>query len=159
MEPNYVSRKQKLLHLSIVAYKGLLGIAEIVFGFLLLAPITVGSLIERFAAHELSEDPQDIVMNWILAHTGLFQLLSHLGLVLIFLGSVKFLIAVGLWKRSYSIMRFSFWLLILALLFGVYTISKNFSVPGLVAILIDGGVLVYLWKLIPRHMILWRRGL
>lgn len=158
MENNPVSRKDKLLRISIVAYKGLLGIAEIVVGFLLLAPLTVGSFFERFAMRELAEDPQDIVMNWILAHSGLFRLLSHLGLVLIFLGCVKFLVALGLWKRSHTIMRFSFWLLIFALLFGAYTLYERFSVVGFIALIVDGGVLVYLWQLVPRHTLLWKKG-
>lgn len=134
---------EKYLHFSFevgVLLKGIDGLLEVIGGLALffVSPSQINALVNFFTRYELSEDPHDLVANYLvkLSHdlflnAGLFvalYLLSH--------GIVKLLIVGGLWKDKlwaypvgiivfagfvvYQIYRYTFtfdaWLLILTVL-------------------------------------------
>ena len=131
--------------------KGLDGILEVVGGILLvfLSPHTIQSLARTLTAHELSQDPHDLIARSLLHTTshlttgttlfGAVYLLSH-GLAKIVL--VAFVLRDKLWAYP--------WLIVLLLAFIGYQLYRitavHFSV-GLTALTIFDAVLVWLtWR-------------
>ncbi len=132
--------KKNLLHdgfLIGIYIKGFDGILEILGGFLLMltSPVRLSKIILLLTQHELSEDPNDMIANYLIKisheftassqHFGIFYLLSH-GVVKIFL--VAMLLEKRLWAYplaviflvlfvGYQIYRYSythsFWLIAL----------------------------------------------
>jgi uncharacterized membrane protein len=134
-----------------VVLKGLDGVLEVVGGLLLLflSPAAIEHIVRTLTAHELSEDPHDLIARYLL-HTashlttsttlfGAIYLLSH-GAAKIVL--VVFVLRDKLWAYP--------WLIVLLLAFIVYQLYRitfvHFS-GGLTALTVFDAVLVWLtWR-------------
>ena len=131
--------------------KGLDGILEVVGGLLLLflSPAAIEHIVRTLTAHELSEDPHDLIARYLLHSTshlsagitlfGAIYLLSH--------GAAK-IVLVGLVLRD-KLWAYP-WLIVLLLAFIGYQIYRiawvHFSV-GLTALTIFDAALVWLtWR-------------
>ena len=131
--------------------KGLDGILEVVGGLLLLflSPAAIEHIVRMLTAHELSEDPHDLIARYLL-HTashlttsttlfGAIYLLSHGGAKIVL---VVLVLRDKLWAYP--------WLIALLLVFIVYQLYRitvvHFSV-GLAALTVFDAVLVWLtWR-------------
>lgn len=126
--------KSGLLHQSFevgVWIKGIDGLLEILGGLLLfwVSPSRLSSMIVLLTQHELSEDPQDLLMNFLLKishdfsissqHFGIFYLLSH-GITKCIL--VQFLLRKKSWAYPLTIL-----FLILFIVYQLYRYSYSHS--------------------------------
>lgn len=111
--------------------KGINGLMEIIGGFLLLFlnPNRLNKLIIFLTQNELSEDPKDIVANFMMnishsfsisaQHFGVFYLLSH--------GFIKLILIFLLWRKKLWAYPLSIMSLILFIAYQIYryTISQS----------------------------------
>jgi uncharacterized membrane protein len=124
--------RHKLFQVGIIL-KGIDGVLEIIGGFLvlILSPHTLNRIVYLLTQHELSEDPRDVVANYLIYAAkdfsvsdqlfGFIYLLSH--------GVIKIVLIMSLWKRrlwSYPVA------IIFFSLFGVYQMYKYYlgHAPG-----------------------------
>jgi uncharacterized membrane protein len=125
-------------------YKGVWGTLEVVAGLLVLFSYQIFS-------RELIEDPQDLFVNWLFNHLGVEQA-ERVGAVIILLGGVKILIAIGLWYRSWRIRKVALVFLGAAALYALYEIASHFTVFRLAALGMDLVLIYYFWKILPKHL-------
>jgi uncharacterized membrane protein len=130
----------------IVLYKFIWGTSEILFGSLaLLSPAIIRG--------ELAEDPQDIFANWLLSHVHYnYQIFINIGLIAMAFGLVKLILAVSLWYRSWFMRKSLIIFFIIIVIFGIYYLSIKFSFFTVAGLVIDGLILYYLWKILPKHL-------
>lgn len=131
---------------AIVLYKAVWGSVESALGVLSLlsAGIVVG---------ELAEDPQDLLINWILAHTPYAPAIAvHVGVLFAVLGVSKIGIAIGLWFRSWKMRRALLWFLGIVTAFTLVDVTISWSIFTVVALVADGVALYYLWAVLPKHL-------
>lgn len=130
----------------VAAYKALWGTAEIFVGLLLLFSTAI-------IRGELAEDPQDLFMNWLLHGLHFNSATSvQIGAVILLLGAVKILVAVGLWFISWKLRRLLIAFLLVITSFAAGELAARFSLLRLGTLAADAFVLVYLWKFLPRHL-------
>lgn len=130
----------------VVAYKALLGVFELGLGTLV-----YGSA--RIIANELAEDPQDLLINWILSNLHPVIANAHqYGALIIFLGVVKLGLAFGLWQGSRHVRPAG--LIIFGILgfYGTLHLMFNPSYAKGFFLLIDILILFYFWKVLPKHI-------
>ncbi|MDA8432775.1 MAG: DUF2127 domain-containing protein [Nitrospiraceae bacterium] len=134
-------RSRKVLHETFeigIVLKGIDGLFEIIGGVLLLftSPGQINRLLLFLLRHELSEDPRDLVANFLLRAAGQLSVGSQLfgSLYLLSHGIVKAAIVISLWRMrfwaypaaivffaafiAYQLYRYtyshSFWLIVLS---------------------------------------------
>lgn len=131
--------------------KGLDGILEVAGGVLLLflSPNSIEHIVRTLTAHELSEDPHDVIANYLLHST------SHLSAGITLFGAI-YLLSHGIAKIVLVALVFRDklwaypWLIALLLVFIAYQIYRlawvHFSV-GLTALTVFDALLVWLtWR-------------
>lgn len=142
----------------IVAYKGIWGLVEIILG---LGTILLGGIIRQAAAsefvhdlvtRELTEDPQDVFVNWLLAHLKWLDFSVYVGAGLIFLGLVKLALAVGVWYRSWTVRDIGVVFFSGVAVYGVYELAADFSFFKAIALFLDMLILFYFWHMLPKHL-------
>ena len=119
----------------VVLYKGFFGLVETVFGAALIGVTLWFSnpsshrLIDKLISKELSEDPHDVVVNWVLTHN--LPVSPHMALQLSFLvlslGLLKLFIATGIWFRSPVARQVSLVLVASLGLFGMVELAHSFD--------------------------------
>ncbi len=137
-----------------VLLKGLDGLFELLGGviFLLTDPRTLGALVRFLTAHELSEDPSDLVANalrgatrHLSSDTTLFAsayLLAH--------GALKVVLAAGLLRERLWAYPTALWFLGIFVAYEVYRFTLTLT-PGLLALaVIDLVVMLLIWRERPR---------
>jgi uncharacterized membrane protein len=142
----------------IVAYKGIWGLVEILLG--LGAVIFSGALhevaksdyVHGLILRELAEDPQDIFVNWLLAHVRWFDSAIYIGWIFVALGLIKVGLAVGVWYRSWAVRDIGIIFFSGVAVFGIYEIASNFSFLKFVVLLLDIAILFYFWQSLPKHL-------
>ncbi len=144
----------------VVVYKAVMGTLEIISGVLififsfLAGKIGASDWVQGIIAHELAQDPQDRFINWLtsldLHSVQVFSL--RLGIFIFFLGVIKIILAIGVWKRSMLVRNIGLWFFLGLGLFGVYDIIAHFSIFKCIALLLDLFILYYFWKILPRHI-------
>lgn len=133
----------------LIVLKGIDGALEIIGGFLFLfvSPATINEIVKLLTQHELSEDPRDIVANYlrrVAGHLsvsgqvfGFIYLLAH--------GVIKIFIVISLWKKktwSYPVA------IVLFAAFGIYQIYKyeiTGSIGWILLTLSDILIIVLTW--------------
>jgi uncharacterized membrane protein len=131
--------------------KGLDGILEIIGGVLLLfiSPQAIQHLARMLTAHELSEDPHDLIARYVLHSTGhLSAGITLFGAIYLLSHGIAKVVLVGLVLRD-KLWAYP-WLIVLLLLFIAYQIYRisfvQFSV-GLTLLTIFDAALVWLtWR-------------
>jgi uncharacterized membrane protein len=145
----------------VVGYKAFLGLVETIVGaglaaltLFVSAPV-VTSIVKHVITEELSEDPQDRLANWVLTHnlplgsrTALYASLVVLGL-----GVLKLVVAVGIWRRSFAARNITMALVGILGLFGVAELMHSFSWFKVVTVTIDVVLFYYLWRILPRYLV------
>ncbi len=130
----------------IAFYKGIWGLSELVAGVFIFLSL-------RLLTRELIEDPQDWLANWLLAHTNItHQKVFEAGVIVMLLGASKIVLAIGLWYRSRILRKWMIGLFSALMAFGLYHSWLQFSWLKCFALLADALVLLYLWKIFPRHI-------
>jgi uncharacterized membrane protein len=130
----------------IVAYKAIWGTLEIAAG------ISVGwvpSLLEA----RLADDPQDQLANWLVAHAPLDP--AHIRAAtfgLIALGLLKWVLAVGIWRRSWLVRDLALLVLGVAGVFGLVSLAAHATWFRLMVVVTDLLIVLYIWRFLPRHL-------
>lgn len=145
-------RKDRIIHLlfdiGIIA-KGIDGVLEIIGGVLLflVSPDRVQHIVRLLTQHELSEDPNDIVANYLLhashhisANAEVFGAIYLLWHGIVKVGLVAALLAGRYWAYPAAIIAF-----FLFLLYQLYRYSHTYSPELLVLSIIDVAVIALTW--------------
>jgi uncharacterized membrane protein len=140
-----------------VILKGIDGLLEIIGGALLLlvSPGTINRMIISLTQHELSEDPNDLLANYLInfAHNfsistqlfGVIYLLSH-GIIKIFL--VVSLLKGKIWAFPTAIAFFTIFII-----YQTYRYFLNYSVGLFFLTIFDILIVVLTWLEYRRHLI------
>lgn len=140
--------RHKLFHVGIIV-KGIDGALEIMGALLILmiSPQTLDRIVHLLTQHELSEDPKDIIANYLIHAANHFSVSSQLfGFIyLLSHGIIKIILIMSLWKQrlwSYPVAMIFF------ALFGMYQMYKYYldHSPGwIVLTILDVLVIVLTW--------------
>jgi hypothetical protein len=132
--------------IAVIAYKAIWGVTEIIGGFVLFYSSFI-------IASELSEDPQDRFMNWVVAHVHLQpKTAKEWGALIVLFGVGKLAIAIGLWFSSKKTRELGIAFFSLIGVFGFIQIIRQPSYFHLLALVTDLLILFYLWKILPKHL-------
>ncbi|HEY8805678.1 MAG TPA: DUF2127 domain-containing protein [Clostridium sp.] len=136
--------KNNLIHKSFqigIILKGIDGILEIIGGFLLvfINPVRLNKLIVLLTQHELSEDPRDMIANFIIKlssnfsistqYFGVFYLISH--------GIIKFILVVLLWEKKVWAYPLTIVSLILFIIYQMYRYTIDHSMSLIILTIFD----------------------
>ena len=152
--------KRPLGLILIVAYKGVWGLVEIILGILALIfssvirHVAASNFIHELIARELAEDPQGIFINWLATHdpSGILQRSISLGFGLVILGVIDCGIALAVWFRSWLIRDIGIVFFSAVAIYGITSLSVDFSLFKLLAIILNLLVLFYFWQTMPKHL-------
>lgn len=143
-------KKNSIVHKSFeigIILKGIDGILEIIGGILLifLNPVRVNKLTALLTQHELSQDPQDIIANFMIKFSsnfsintqyfGVFYLISH--------GAVKFILVLLLRRKKLWAYPLTIISLILFIIYQIYRFSIDHSM-GLMLLTIFDVIMIVL---------------
>jgi hypothetical protein len=130
----------------VIAYKAVWGIVETISGFLIFYSTIL-------IAKELAEDPQDRLINWIIANVHLEpKTVKELGALFIILGVSKIALAIGLWFSSKKTRDIGIAFFLLLGLFGFFTVIVSPTLFHVAVLAGDLLILWYLWKILPKHL-------
>lgn len=144
------NKKNNIFHKSFeigILVKGIDSVLEMIGGILLifLNPNRLNKLVTLLTQHELSEDPKDVVANFIIKlsshfslsgqYFGIFYLMSH--------GIIKLILVVMLWKRKIWAYPLTVVSLILFILYQIYRCTIMYS-TGLVLLTVFDIVMIIL---------------
>lgn len=129
--------------MAIVIYEAVWGLLQTVSGVLLLFSY-------RIIAEELMEDPQDLLLNWLIDHFT-YRSSIKLGELFIALGVIKLLLAVGLLYHARLTRKIGIVFFIAVALFGSYHLAVKITVFKLSVLFIDAFILYYFWQELPKH--------
>lgn len=147
--PNWI-KKNNIVHKSFeigIILKGIDGILEIIGGILLifLSPSRVNKLTMLLTQHELSQDPQDVIANFLIKFSsnfsistqyfGVFYLISH--------GAVKFILVMLLRRKKLWAYPLTIVSLILFIMYQIYRFSIDHSM-GLMLLTIFDVIMIFL---------------
>lgn len=142
----------------IVAYKGIWGTVEIILGSgalilsHMLRQTSASNFILNFFSDELAKDPQDIFVNWILAHVSWLNFSLYVGWGLIIFGLAKLVLAIGVWYRSWLMRDLGVLFFSGVAVYGVVELAVNFSFFKTTALFLDIVILFYFWHMLPKHL-------
>ncbi|WP_442576945.1 DUF2127 domain-containing protein [Microbacterium sp. F51-2R] len=138
-----------------VLFKGIDGAFELVAGvaLLFLSPVQLQDVARSLTAHELAQDPHDLLANLLLAGAGSLDPASatFLALYLLLHGVVKLAIVAALLLGSRRIYPWAIGALTLFLVYQVYELVVAPSVFVLVLTLFDAVIIALTWRE-------WRHG-
>lgn len=133
-----------------VILKGIDGILEVIGGILLffIKPQTIDNIVRVLTQHELSEDPRDLIANYLFntaqhlsissKYFGLYYLFSH--------GIVKIIIVSGLLLNKLWAYKLGLIFLIFSIFYQTYRFMLNGSIGMLLLTLFDIVVIWLVWK-------------
>ncbi|HVB31895.1 MAG TPA: DUF2127 domain-containing protein [Gemmatimonadaceae bacterium] len=133
-----------------VILKGIDGVLEVIGGAVIAAagPRTLNAAVLFLTAHELSEDPHDVVAN-LLRH-GVAQLSSNTTLFasayLVGHGVVKLILVAGLLRERRWAFPAALWFMGAFVVYEGYRIALTRSPALMVLTAVDLGVLVLIWR-------------
>jgi uncharacterized membrane protein len=129
--------------------KGLDGFFEIIAGglVLIIRPRTISGIIMAFFRHELSEDPSDIVANYLTnaAHHFSSQTQVFASLYLLSHGIIKIFLVVSLWKGKLWSYPTAIAFFILFILYQVYRYNYTHSSWLIFLTIVDLFVVLLTW--------------
>lgn len=128
---------------AIIIYEAAWGFLQTVSGVLLLFSY-------KFIAGELMEDPQDLLLNWLIGHFS-YRSSIKLGELFIALGVIKLLLAAGLLYHAKLTRKIGIFFFIAVALFGSYHLAVKITVFKLSVLFIDAFILYYFWQVLPKH--------
>jgi uncharacterized membrane protein (DUF2068 family) len=129
----------------IVVYKAVWGMLELAAGGLITKSATLRG--------ELTDDPQDQLAAWLLAHWNLQPAqLRAMSAALLALGLVKLVLALGIWYRSWFIRDVALVTMGIAGVFALGALVVDFSLFRLAVVGTDLLIVLYLWRILPRYL-------
>ena len=129
----------------IVVYKAVWGMLELAAAGLITKSATLRG--------ELTDDPQDQLVAWLLAHWNLQpSQLRAMSAALLVLGLVKIVLALGIWYRSWWIRDVALVTMGIAGVFALGALVVQFSLFRLVVVGTDLLIVLYLWRFLPRYL-------
>ncbi len=129
--------------------KGIDGLLEIVSGGLLflLTPTRVNQLIHLLTQHELSEDPKDLLANYLVSAAQHFSVSTQLfdAVYLLSHGIVKIALVTALWKRQLWAYPIAIVFFALFGAYQVYQYTHDHAVSLILLTVLDLGVILLTW--------------
>ena len=137
-------QKNNIVHKSFeigIILKGIDGVLEVIGGVLLifLNPVRLNKLTAILTQHELSEDPRDMISNYMIKissnfsistqYFGVFYLISH--------GVVKFILVMLLRRKKLWAYPLTIFSLVLFIIYQIYRFTIDHSVGLLILTIFD----------------------
>jgi uncharacterized membrane protein len=146
-------RRNSLLHRLFdvgVGLKGIDGVLEVIGGlvFLIARPETLTALVRFLTAHEISEDPSDLIANAL--RTGMQHLVANTkvfaGAYLLGHGLVKIVLVAGLLRGARWSYPTALWFLGCFVAYQTYRIALTHSLGLVVLTVFDLAVMYLIWR-------------
>jgi hypothetical protein len=128
---------------AIIIYEAVWGFVQTISGVLLFFSY-------KFIADELMEDPQDLLLNWLISHLT-YRGSIKLGALFVALGVIKLALAAGLVYHAKLTRMIGIYFFIAVALFGSYHLSIKITLFKLSVLAIDAFILYYFWQVLPKH--------
>jgi len=143
------NKSKEVIHIGFeigLLLKGLDGLFEVIGGALLtfLNPQRMSYLMHILTQHELSEDPNDMIANYLVAlgHSfsistqqfGVIYLMSH--------GIIKLILILLLWRRKLWAYPLSILFLVLFIIYQIYRYTLTYSVFLILLTFLDAAMIV-----------------
>jgi len=130
-----------------ILIKFLNGLLETLGGFLLLfiSAASINRIVIFLTQEELSEDPKDIIANYLIKASESISVNTQLfgSLYLILHGIVKIILVIAVWKRKLWAYPIMIVFLIVFIIYQIYRISYDYSL-GLLLLTVLDGIIVFL---------------
>lgn len=132
-----------------ILLKGVNGLLEIIGGILLLIfnPAKVNFIVLFLTQNEISEDPNDIIANFLISLSqnfsiniqifGSIYLLSH--------GIIKIFLVISLWKKKLWAFPLAIGIFLVFILYQIYRFNFNHSIGLIFLTILDIVVVVLTW--------------
>jgi uncharacterized membrane protein len=131
----------------------LIALYKIVWGFVEVFSGLVIKASPALLASELTEDPQDLAANWIIAHLHPSQASANaLGATILVLGLAKIVVALALWYRVKAIRPAGLAFFGAIAAFGMWHLTISVTPVAIAALVGDLFILWYFWTILPRHL-------
>ena len=151
-----MSKKNNLIALGFNAglfFKGVNAVIEIICGIVVffLSPDMINNVITRIAQHELSEDPTDFFMNYLINFGHRYTIDTQLFMSVYFLfdGMLSLVVALLLWRKKMWAYPFSAIAMILFIGYQIYHFLLSHSQSLLLFIILNAAMVVltiYMYK-------------
>jgi uncharacterized membrane protein len=144
--------------LLLIFYKLLLAIVQIIAGtlFLTVAFFIKHPVIIKAISDIADKDRLDIFINWVVGQIISWQIeyevVLHIGLVLIALGIFSAIIAGGLWFKSTKMRLLALLVFGALALYSLYQLFLDFSIFKTLTLTADFFIIYYFWKILPKHL-------
>ncbi|MFA5022601.1 MAG: DUF2127 domain-containing protein [Patescibacteria group bacterium] len=133
-----------------VTLKGVDGVLELIGGFIFLfiKPATLNKIIIWLTAHEVAEDPKDILANWLITASHQFSVKAEIFIALYLLlhGAIKIFLVIALLKNK----RWSYPAAIIFLLtfiaYQIYQLTQRLSIGLILLTIFDLFVVFLIWQ-------------
>lgn len=136
--------KNNIIHKSFqigILLKGIDGILEITGGILLifLNPVRLNKLVVLLTQHELSQDPDDILSNFMIKFSSNFSISTqYFGVIyLISHGLIKFILIILLWRKKIWAYPLTIVSLILFIAYQIYRYTIDHSMGFIILTVFD----------------------
>ena len=144
--------------LLLIFYKLLLAAIEMLAGILFLFAaffikhISVAATISSIPNKDDLARFTDWLIQHLLALNIDYELVLHIGLVLVALGFFKVFVAVGLWFKSHKMRTIALVIFGGLSLYSAYELYLDFSVFRSISLVLDLVIVYYFWRILPRHL-------
>jgi uncharacterized membrane protein len=153
---SFFGRSSSLLML--IFYKLLLAVIEVLAGSVCLIAaffakhLALVDVIKKTA----TADDLDRAVSWLVQQLIVFkadyQIIQHVGIILIAFGLFNVLLAVGVWFKSHKMRQIALVVFGGLSLYGAYEIYLDFSTLNLISLILDLIIFYYFWRVLPRHL-------
>ena len=124
-----------------ISLKAIDGIFEVIGGILLffLNPVRLNKITVLLTQHELSQDPKDLIANYIIKYSSKFTInTQYFGVVyLISHGAIKIILVMLLWKKKVWAYPLTIFSLILFVIYQLYRYSVYHSTGLILLTILD----------------------
>lgn len=144
--------------LLLIFYKILLAVVQVIAGalFLTIAFFIKHPVIIKAIEDIADKDRLDVFINWIVGQIVSwrieYEVVLHIGLVLIALGLFSVLVAGGLWFKSNKMRLLALLVFGALALYSFYHLITDFSVLKLLTLAADIFIIYYFWRILPKHL-------
>lgn len=142
-------QSKKVIHVGFeigLLLKGIDGLLEIIGGMLLtvLNPQRMNRVVSFFTQHELSEDPKDMVANFLVALGHSFSISTQQFAVvyLISHGAIKLILILLLWRKKLWAYPLSILFLVLFIAYQIYRYTFTHSTSMILLTLLDVAMII-----------------
>lgn len=132
-----------------ILLKAINGLLELIAGVLLIfvQPEMVRKIITVLTSHELSEDPHDVIVHWLMntAHNFSISMRNFAIIYLTLHGAIKLFLVFSLWKQRFWAYPLAIIVFGLFAVYQVYRYTYTHSVELIFLTILDIAIIILTW--------------